>query len=178
MPKIIPGLRTQILKTAKQQLVHNGGKIFSIRGIAAECGIAPGTIYNYYPDKTALLAAVMAEDWKASLNRLDRVCRTADNFPEGILGMRRIIEEFAAMYEHIWYVYRTHPDRTSEEKKRHEKLIAEIRQYTDCLYDRFVKEDRKITSRLVSECILTSVIHKEITDEEIKALCSYITEDQ
>ncbi len=36
----------------------------SMRGIARECGIAVGSIYNYFPTKNDLMIAVVVEMWK------------------------------------------------------------------------------------------------------------------
>ena len=68
MPKIIPELRERFLLSAKQRLLRDHD--LTIRQIAQDCETAVGTVYNYFPSKESLLAAVMMEDWRTCLNRM------------------------------------------------------------------------------------------------------------
>lgn len=63
MPKIIENLREQILNEAKKQLSEQGYKKTTIRSVAQECGIAVGTVYNYFKSKDILIASLVLEDW-------------------------------------------------------------------------------------------------------------------
>ena len=54
--------REQILAAARE-LALSGGEL-SMRAVAARCGIAVGSIYNYYPTKADLTIAVVAEVWQ------------------------------------------------------------------------------------------------------------------
>ena len=65
MPKIIGGLQEKILKEAKFQLFEKGYSLMTIRSVAEKCGIAAGTIYNYYPSKDHLVASFLLSDWIA-----------------------------------------------------------------------------------------------------------------
>ena len=47
MPKIIEDVENRILCAARQRLLGGDLSSFSARGIAEDCGIAVGTIYNY-----------------------------------------------------------------------------------------------------------------------------------
>ena len=92
MPKIIEDLENRILLAARRRLLSGDLSSFSARGIAEDCGIAVGTIYNYYRDKESLMGAVMAQDWQAELTkageRIDAVVahhplgRSRNIFPE------------------------------------------------------------------------------------------------
>ena len=48
MPKIIDEAREKILSAAKHTLLGQGYSVLSLRGVARQCGIAVGTIYNYF----------------------------------------------------------------------------------------------------------------------------------
>ncbi len=50
-----------ILTAAKELIGERGNDAVSMREIAKDCGIAPSSIYQYFPDKNALLEAIMAE---------------------------------------------------------------------------------------------------------------------
>ena len=63
MPKIIENLREEILAQAKKQIKERGYKNTTIRSVAAECGIAVGTVYNYFKSKDMLIASFILSDW-------------------------------------------------------------------------------------------------------------------
>lgn len=54
--------RALILKTATSQFEQTGYRKTTIRSIAGEAGIAVGTIFSHFPDKFALLCAVLYGD--------------------------------------------------------------------------------------------------------------------
>lgn len=53
-----------LLKTAIEIAYHEGISKLSIRRVAAQSGIAIGTVYNYYPAKSDLILAVMEDFWR------------------------------------------------------------------------------------------------------------------
>ncbi len=56
--------REEILRAAGEMVKVGKGDGVSMRGIARECGIAVGSIYNYFPTKNHLMIAVVVEMWK------------------------------------------------------------------------------------------------------------------
>ncbi len=67
MPKQIENLRTQLLEEARRQVAGRGYARTTVRSVAAACGIAVGTVYNYFPSKEDLVASFLAEDWRQAL---------------------------------------------------------------------------------------------------------------
>ena len=63
MPKLIANLRENIPAEARRLLSERGYSGLSLRELADRCGVAVGTLYNYYPSKAALIARLMLEDW-------------------------------------------------------------------------------------------------------------------
>lgn len=53
--------RAMILEAARTVFVELGYDASTIRDIVARTQLAPGTFYNYYPDKRSVLVALMAE---------------------------------------------------------------------------------------------------------------------
>lgn len=56
MPKIIDEAEKKLLAQARQQLFAAGYGGLSVRQLAKECGMAVGTVYNYFKDKDTLVA--------------------------------------------------------------------------------------------------------------------------
>lgn len=56
--------RQAILDAAYRQSQREGIASLSIRGIAADCGVAIGSIYNHFPDKASLVTEVIGRFWE------------------------------------------------------------------------------------------------------------------
>ena len=102
MPKIIEGVRENILNTAKAMLFTEGYQSISIRSVAAACGIATGTFYNYFKNKEVLIASIMVQDWQNALEKMEEVVATASSVWNGMDGIYQAIEDFVGIYESIW----------------------------------------------------------------------------
>ncbi len=96
MPKIIDDLNTCILKETKKQVFEKGYKDTTIRSVAIACGIASGTIYNYYSSKEAMVAALVLKDWMPVYERMEKECERAVD----LLSVYRIVyQELLAFRE-------------------------------------------------------------------------------
>lgn len=95
MPKIIENLRQNLTREARRQILEEGYSAMTIRSVAGGCGVGTGTVYNYFPSKDALTAAVLLDDWMALLEALrapaDRGCEdTCRAVYEGLLRFRQM----------------------------------------------------------------------------------------
>ena len=59
MPKIIENVRERAIAAAREMLAGEGYAAMTVRRVAQTLGIAPATLYNYYPAKENLAACVM-----------------------------------------------------------------------------------------------------------------------
>jgi len=59
--KQIPNLREQIKETAWKQIAEFGAPALSLRAIARELTISAPAIYNYFPDRDALVTALIID---------------------------------------------------------------------------------------------------------------------
>ncbi len=71
MPKILTDPRQSILKEVQRLLSREGYGAVTIRSVAAGCGLAVGTVYNYFPSKEALLAEYLLTDWRQCIAAID-----------------------------------------------------------------------------------------------------------
>lgn len=55
--------REEILKASRRLAKEKGWKAVSIRSVAAACGVSVGSIYYYFPSKTALLTDTVESVW-------------------------------------------------------------------------------------------------------------------
>jgi AcrR family transcriptional regulator len=66
--------RAVILDAARAVFVEIGYDAATVRDIVARTDLAPGTFYNYFPDKRSVLLALVS-DWSSECNRLLREAR-------------------------------------------------------------------------------------------------------
>jgi AcrR family transcriptional regulator len=99
MPKIIPEARKKILNAYRKLMNEDAENAPSLRSLAREAGIAPGTVYNYWANKDALILSLMIDDWKDTLGRMDTVVSTSSSFTSGIQDIIGIMTGFVR--EHL-----------------------------------------------------------------------------
>ena len=56
--------REAILQACRRIVAEEGVQALSMRRVAEACGIALGTLYNYYADKNALVLATVESIWR------------------------------------------------------------------------------------------------------------------
>ena len=64
MPKLIENLREDILRTTGDLIDAGEMDAFNIRAVAKRLGIAPATIYNYFPSKESLIGEIIRGRWQ------------------------------------------------------------------------------------------------------------------
>ena len=169
MPKIIEDLENRILRAARERLLGGDLSSFSARGIAEDCGIAVGTIYNYYRDKESLLGAVMAQDWQAELQRAGEEIAAAPSPEAGVLCLYEAVRAFSRVYERIWASYPTGEGFGSLYRTRHQLLLNQIQGQLSALYARFGAPPDPGRLLLLSELLLAASQHPEVGPEDLIA---------
>jgi AcrR family transcriptional regulator len=82
-----------IIAAARQMASEGGMAAVQIAAVAARAGIAAGTVYRYFPAKTDLVAALLAEIADSEIGALRRAAAVA---PGPLSGLSAAIVTFAA----------------------------------------------------------------------------------
>lgn len=167
MPKIIEDVENRILRAARERLLGGDLSSFSARGIAEDCGIAVGTIYNYYKDKESLMAAIMAQDWQAELQRAGEAVAAAPSVEAGILCLYEAMRSFSRVYEGVWAAAPTGEGFGSLYRTRHRMLLIQIEEQLIALYSRFGPKPVQGKLILLSELILAASQHAEVSEDDL-----------
>lgn len=97
--------RETILSVAYERAQKDGMASLGIRTIANECGVAIGTIYNYFPDKASLVTEVVARFWRAAIEEagvLSNAEESSDGAEKSLLAYcRRLAEELSESLGHF-----------------------------------------------------------------------------
>jgi len=157
MPKKIEHLREDILKAARRILCRQGYEALTMRMVAADCGIAVGTLYNYYPSKEMLAGSVMLEDWRKCLAEMKEHCDQAATLKEGLDVLYQGIGRFAGRYRSAWQGYAFCGSQQIEYAKRHNLLIEQTAACLAPLSARTVKNAPAGLNLFLAENVLACV---------------------
>ena len=158
MPKKIEGLREKIIETAKNRLLTGDYGRFSLREVAKDCGIAVGTIYNYFPDKDNLSANVIREDWEVFLNKMKDGIEKASGLKEGIEVICGEIADFNTCYSKIWETYQPSNGFSSLYRKGHFLLRDQIVLLLKEIFSRLQEEEDEGIIRMLAEGCLNAAV--------------------
>lgn len=94
-----PGVtsKEQILQACRQIAAGEGLQAVSMRSVAGRCGVALGTLYNYYADKDELLIATVESVWQDVFHPMGR-CPAGASFPEYVTSLYDCARRGAAAY--------------------------------------------------------------------------------
>lgn len=150
MPKIIENVREQLLAVAKKQIEERGYANTTIRSVAGECGLAVGTVYNYFKSKDMLIAGFVVEDWQNILSEIKEI-KTFDA-REMLRTIYDALNLFAARHKTLF----TDPDAakvfSSVFSERHKTLRSQI---TEIILPLCTSDDRDFAAEFAAESLLT-----------------------
>lgn len=102
MPKIIENPQAIILEHAEKILESKGYEALSMRAIARSCGIATGTIYNYFPTKKELLLQLMTDYWEKHFAVIDQLAAGDDELFIKLKKIFEVMENFVTRFREVW----------------------------------------------------------------------------
>lgn len=163
MPKIIPELREKLLLAARKRLTEDESHDFSTRQLAADCGIAAGTVFNYFPTKESLLACIMLEDWQLSLERMLDAAECAQTPEQGLWELEVLLREYSRPFLPVWRGY----DRRAPRPEYHKVLIRQLCQPLDLLLRRTGSACGETELVVLAELLLAASQREEDTMEKL-----------
>ncbi len=89
-----------IIQVCHQIAATQGLETLTMRRVAEQCGIAPGTLYNYYSNKDDLLIATVESIWKEIFHG-DEGRETVESFPAYVNRLFDRAKNGAVKYPHF-----------------------------------------------------------------------------
>ena len=110
----------QVLEAARAVSLREGAANLSLRGVARELGVAPNAVYSYFPDKPALLAALLdgllAEVEVAEPQRID--------WREGLRDILRQTRRLLLSHQDLIPLFLSRPGRGPHALRLGESMLA------------------------------------------------------
>ncbi len=134
MPKIIENPQQIILEHAERILEQQGYEALNMRAVAKSCGIATGTIYNYFPTKTELLLQMMTNYWEMHFVTIDNISSSDEDLFVKLRYIFDIMEKFVLNYRKVWMNMHQASDDLNEAENLHHnhdymrRLIEKVEQ--------------------------------------------------
>ncbi|MBR3310206.1 MAG: TetR/AcrR family transcriptional regulator [Solobacterium sp.] len=178
MPKLIDQAKNKILDSAERILREEGYRDLTIRKVAADCSIAIGTIYNYFPNKKDLVDSILRREWERLLVEIEKLVAENHNPVAAIL----LINDTAFDYLNDYHVaIPDFSDNIKHQREMYRTREAMIRGISYCIGKVFEKtgyqEDPEFI-RILSTSLLNSVYDKETHHENMRILLERVYGNQ
>ena len=155
MPKNLNNVREDILLVTRQLLKDTGYSSLSIRQIAAKCGVAAGTVYNYYSSKSEIIAEILNNEWNLMLRRIDQSTKASIKVIDNLEIMFNELAYFMNNVHGFWI------DSYPIEKKTNINICT-------------IKEKKHFLRNQLSEKIYSFADLKQTGNDEARNICQTV----
>lgn len=107
--------REAILKVCRELVSECGLSALNMRAVALKCGVALGSLYNYFPSKSELTIAVIESVWQ-DIFHMEHACVKGESFPAHIQWIFERVYSGVAAYPNFFTAHSI--GFASEEKGR------------------------------------------------------------
>ena len=153
MPKIIQNARMQLLQEAKKQISENGYAKTTIRSIAGKCGLAVGTVYNYFSSKDMLIASFLAEDWQACMGSISAY--PSENKKSLLYCIYKTLCDFSSRHQVLFSDVDAAKVYAAVFTERHKQLRDQLAECILPLCQEETVEQQEFLSQFIAESLLT-----------------------
>ena len=158
MPKNLNNVKEDILLVTRQLLKDTGYSSLSIRQIAAKCGVASGTVYNYYSSKNEIIAEILNIEWNLMLRRIEQQAKARAKPIDKLEIMFNELKYFMNNVHGFWFdSYPIGNDTNMSICAIKEKKQLLINQLSEKIYS-FIATNQTVTDETRNICHTISVI--------------------
>jgi len=155
MPKNLSNVKEDILLVTRELLKKTGYSDLNIRKIATQCGVATGTVYNYYSSKNEIIAEILLNEWNLMLRRMDSNTKPIPEVIDKLEIMFNELNNFMINVHGVWF--QTHPvgNKSNMDVNR-------------------IKEKKKILRNQISSKIYSFITLEKVMKDESINICDII----
>lgn len=168
MPKLIENVREKILTEAEKQVLEAGYSAMTIRSVAAACGIAAGTVYNYFPSKEMLVASFMVRDWTDTVSEMKTGCEESSSPEEMLRAVYASLRTFTDAHTGLFKDPEAMSGYSLSYTKRHGMVVSQIASVMEPYCMNFAKDGSPYLSEFLAGGLLSCTMSGQNFDEFIK----------
>ncbi len=158
-------IKETAIAAARKLLEEQGIDGVTIRGVASMCGIAVGTMYNYFPSKEYLIGCVVLEDWQKTYSVMDKHSEEGSNVLESIGHIYEDMLFFAQTHTYLYSFHNWDTNGKYTHSSRHEELLREMGIVVDKALTTHSLELEKGITLFICESIINSAVKNYIFEE-------------
>lgn len=174
MPKIIADLQEKIIYEANELLFSKGYQSMTMRSVADKCGIAVGTVYNYYKSKDVLVAEIMLKDWVKIMEEVKRDCEGSVDIHEAFKIMFDGVSKFTEKFDVIFTQYGKETNIRKQMPIQFTWLINQLSGILDEVLVRCHGETDEYMSVFLAEILLQTATKKDFEYDNISRILKRI----
>ena len=160
MPKKLDNIREKAIAETRVVLEEQGFELLAMRDIAKKCGVAVGTMYNYFPSKEYLTGCVVLEDWESIYDQMLSVAASAGGIGQGLQGIFELMCEFVMQHQYLTSFDRREATGKFDFSQRHLVLLKQIEALLQMLQKRFGYSVEDSITTFMAESILNFSVKK------------------
>ena len=160
MPKKLDNIREKAIAETRRVLEEQGYPALAMRDIAKQCGVAVGTMYNYFPSKEYLTGCVVLEDWLVTYERMTGIAAGADTIGHGIRDIYELMLTFVLQHQYLTSFNSSEAKTPYDFYERHTVLLKQIEALLQMLQKRFGYSVEAPMNTFLAECILSFSVKK------------------
>lgn len=143
-----------ILNMSKKIAIENGLNSINMRLIAKNCGIALGSIYNYFPSKSDLLIATIQSIWQDIFN-LNNNSFNSESFIDNVLYIFETINKNLKKYPDFFTLHSL--SFSNEDKNNGKKSMDMFLNNIKVHLTNVLKNDKNIRNDVFNEYLTQSI---------------------
>lgn len=129
MPKIIKNVRENIISSTKEIILEKGFNALTMRDVAKKTGYGVGTIYNYFPNKMSILAAILLGEWSLEGRKIEEKIQKSPTFPTSIEEIYSSIKVFFQSHKDLFFSVQIPFEIRSKIHFGHDAFLRNIEKY-------------------------------------------------
>ena len=178
MPKVLLGVRSQIMEAVRRQLVDGGYDALTLRSVAAECGISIGTIYNYFESKEALVSTFMTEEWVTALADVSLACIEAVSPRDAFQHLFDTLVEYYRKYGCVIQGFPAACYVLFSMRKTHEKMREQMIRLIKPVVERFSRINQPLLCEFLTDAVIVESQRGYPFSEFYSIISVYFTEPE
>lgn len=116
MNKVVTS-KEDILAVSKKMVADKGMQAINMRSVAKQCGVAVGSVYNYFPSKNDLMIAVIDAIWKEIIQGISD-CTLSSGFVENTEKLFYSVKSGGEKYPFFFSIHSISVAKSGKDKGR------------------------------------------------------------
>lgn len=140
--------KEEILSVSKNMVAQQGVQAINMRSVAKQCGVAVGSVYNYFPSKNDLIIATIDAIWREIIQGISN-CTPSAGFLENVEKLFYGVKSGGEKYPSFFGIHSMGVEKSGKDKGRETMHQCFESIQSDLLSS--LQSDQRVNHRFFSE---------------------------